>query len=66
MSLLISNQVNPTSFDDVQRNEYQTQGEHSISWNGIDNSGNKVGGGLYLYQVKTGDFVQTKKMVLVK
>lgn len=48
------------------RNKYQTQGEHSITWNGIDASGSKVGAGVYFYQVKTGDFVGTKKMVLVK
>lgn len=48
------------------RNKYQTQGEHSITWNGIDASGSKVGAGVYFYQMKAGDFVGTKKMVLVK
>lgn len=48
------------------RNKYQTQGEHSITWNGIDASGSKVGAGVYFYQMKAGDFVGTKKMVLLK
>jgi hypothetical protein len=48
------------------QNEYQTQGEHSITWDGVDDSGNKVGGGVYFCQVITGDFIQTKKMVLLK
>lgn len=48
------------------RNKYQTQGEHSITWNGIDASGSKVGAGVYFYQVKAGDLIQTKKMVLLK
>lgn len=47
-------------------NDYQTQGEHSINWNGTNDSGNKVGAGAYLYQVKAGDLIQTKKMVLLK
>ncbi|NHZ86748.1 MAG: T9SS type A sorting domain-containing protein, partial [Planctomycetia bacterium] len=48
------------------QNEYKTQGTHSITWNGVDDFGNKVGGGVYFYQVKAGDFIETKKMVLLK
>ncbi len=48
------------------QNEYRTQGEHSVSWNGTDDSGSKVCAGVYFYQVKVGDLVETKKMVLVK
>jgi hypothetical protein len=48
------------------KNKNQTQGWHSIIWNGIDNSGNQVGGGVYFYQVKAGSFVETKKMLLLK
>lgn len=47
-------------------NNYQTNGEHTIIWNGTDNRGNKVAGGVYLYQLRVGDFIQTKKMVLMK
>ena len=48
------------------QNGYQNQGEHSITWNGMDGFRNKVGAGVYFYQVKTGNFVETKKMVLLK
>ncbi len=48
------------------QNEYQTQGEHSITWNGTDDLGIKVGAGVYFYQLKAGDFIETRKMVLVK
>jgi flagellar hook assembly protein FlgD len=48
------------------QNENQTQGEHSIIWNGTDDLGNKLGAGVYFYQVKAGDFIQTRKMILLK
>ena len=48
------------------QNEYKTQGTHSITWNGTDNAGSKVGAGVYIYQLQAGDFTQTKKMVLMK
>jgi len=48
------------------QNEYQPQGEHSYIWDGTDDIGNRVGGGVYLYQVKAGESIQTKKMVLLK
>lgn len=48
------------------QNTYQTQGEHSITWNGTDEIGNRIGAGMYFYQVKAGELMQTKKMVLVK
>ncbi len=44
----------------------QTSGIHSIKWNGTDQHGNLVPAGIYFYQLQAGDFVQTKKMVLMK
>ncbi|MDO9577622.1 MAG: T9SS type A sorting domain-containing protein [Candidatus Cloacimonadales bacterium] len=41
-------------------------GEHSIVWNGKDDNGKSVGSGLYLYKLKTGDKVISKKMLLLK
>ena len=46
--------------------EKQTAGYYSVRWNGSDEIGNKVVSGIYLYQIKAGDFVSTKKMVLMK
>lgn len=41
-------------------------GNHSIIWNGENNSGKPVTSGLYLYKMKTGTYVSTKKMILLK
>lgn len=50
----------------VLQDENQNQGEHSITWNGTDDLGNKVGAGVYFYQLRSGGLVETKKMILVK
>jgi len=47
-------------------NEFQPAGEHQISWDGRDDRGEHVAGGVYLYQLKTGEKIQTKKMMLLK
>jgi len=47
-------------------NTIQETGYKSIIWDGTDEFGRSVGTGIYLYQIKAGDFVQTKKMVLMK
>ena len=41
-------------------------GTHSIRWNGLNNIGNPVSAGIYFYQIQAGQFVQTKKMMLLK
>ncbi|MBT4270667.1 MAG: T9SS type A sorting domain-containing protein [Candidatus Marinimicrobia bacterium] len=41
-------------------------GYHSIKWNATNNFGDPVGAGVYLYQLRAGDFVKTKKMILLK
>ena len=41
-------------------------GMHSISWNGKDDAGNIVGNGVYFYRINTPEFVQIKKMIMVK
>jgi len=46
--------------------ENKNTGEYSIIWDGKDNSGNTVPPGNYFYQVKVGDFISTKKMILFK
>ncbi|MFC1887615.1 T9SS type A sorting domain-containing protein [Candidatus Cloacimonadota bacterium] len=42
------------------------QSKYSLVWDGTDNSGIEVPSGVYLYKVKSGDFEQTKKMLLLK
>jgi hypothetical protein len=42
------------------------RGNHNIKWNGVDDLGKPVGSGLYLYRMKTGEYVDVKKMLLLK
>jgi len=47
-------------------NKYQQAGSRSIHWTGLDNNGNPVPSGLYIYQIHANDFIQSKKMILLK
>lgn len=44
----------------------QASGVYQVNWNGDDQLGNKVSTGIYFYRIDAGDFVQTKKMLLIK
>jgi len=44
----------------------QQSGYYTVNWNGLDEFGNHVPSGVYLYSLKTGNFVESKKMVLMK
>ena len=46
--------------------QQQTAGVHGIQWNGTNNLGNTVSAGIYLYQVQSGVYNQTNKMILLK
>ncbi|MCC7261318.1 MAG: T9SS type A sorting domain-containing protein [Candidatus Latescibacteria bacterium] len=41
-------------------------GSYSYHWDGLDDSGAKVGSGVYLYHLKSGEFTSVKKMALLK
>ena len=47
-------------------NTIQEAGYKSVQWNATDTFGKPVSAGVYLYQIQAGEFVQTKKMVLLK
>ena len=47
-------------------NEHQTAGYRSLQWNATNNVGSPLSAGIYLYMIQAGDFMQTKKMVLLK
>ncbi len=47
-------------------NEEKSAGKYNIAWNARDNYGGKISSGVYFYTINSGDFVQTKKMVLMK
>lgn len=46
--------------------EYKTRGDYQATWKGDNDYGNKVSSGPYFYQIIVGDFVQSKKMILLK
>ena len=41
-------------------------GYHTLEWNSKDNFGNKVGAGIYLYQLRTELYIKNNKMILIK
>ena len=47
-------------------NEYQPAGSKSIQWSGTDNYDRPIPAGMYLYTIHAGNFIQTKKMILLK
>ena len=47
-------------------NTTQDAGFKSVIWNATNDYGKPVSAGVYLYQIQAGEFVQTKKMVLLK
>ena len=47
-------------------NTIQPAGYKSVQWNATDMHGKPVSAGVYLYQIRAGEFVQTRKMVLLK
>ena len=48
----------------ISKNE--KAGFNVISWNGEDNHGAKVSSGTYIYTIKTSEFFDSKKMILLK
>jgi flagellar hook assembly protein FlgD len=57
---MLGQTIKTFNFDNI------SAGTHRLSWNSTDNFGNKVPAGVYLYQMETVDFIETKKMVLLK
>ena len=59
---------------DILGNEIRTlvneakknSGSYSVMWDGTNDAGMKVSSGVYYYKIKTGNFVQVRKMLLIK
>ena len=64
--------VNITIYDMLGRevktmiNQTQEAGYRSVIWDATNDYGKPVSAGIYLYQIQAGEYMQTKKMVLLK
>ena len=47
-------------------NSSQTAGYKEVQWNATNDLGQPVSAGMYIYTIQTGEFRQTRKMVLLK
>jgi len=47
-------------------NQTQDAGYKSLIWDATNDYGKPVSAGIYLYQIQAGEYISTKKMVLLK
>jgi parallel beta-helix repeat protein len=47
-------------------NDYRAAGKHRVSWNGKSTGGIEVSSGIYFYRIEANNFVDMKKMVLLR
>jgi len=50
----------------VLLDEYQSAGRHLALWDGKDRHGQTVPTGVYFYRIRSAEFAETRKMVLMK
>ncbi|MFC1619999.1 T9SS type A sorting domain-containing protein [Candidatus Neomarinimicrobiota bacterium] len=47
-------------------NEVQAPGSYTLVWDGLDDRGASMSGGVYFYRLRSGNLMETRKMVLLK
>jgi hypothetical protein len=47
-------------------NRWQEAGHYKVGWDGRNNQGEEVASGVYFYQLRTGDYKETRKSALIK
>ena len=50
----------------VLLNEFESSGEHTVSWDGKDDSGDVVASGVYLYRLDAGNRSESRSMLMLK
>ncbi|MCD4773754.1 MAG: T9SS type A sorting domain-containing protein [Bacteroidales bacterium] len=48
------------------QNGQQQEGKYSVRWKGINDSGNHVCSGIYFYRLQTENFIETRKLFMIK
>ena len=44
----------------------QSAGNYAVQWDGSNDLGERVASGIYIYRIQAGDFIQSRKMILMK
>ena len=47
-------------------NEAMTADDYEIRWDGRNESGDLLGSGIYFYRLRAGNYIKTRKMILLK
>ncbi|MEN8230298.1 MAG: metallophosphoesterase [Bacteroidota bacterium] len=47
-------------------NRKQAAGSHTVTWEGVNDTGKKVASGIYFYRMHADDFLKTRKIILSK
>jgi hypothetical protein len=47
-------------------NEHKIAGTYSVRWDGTDETGREAGSGIYFYSMRSANFTETRKLVLMK
>ena len=45
--------------------KYQKAGRYEVKWSGIDEFGNNIASGIYYYKILAGEYVDSKKLLLI-
>ena len=46
--------------------EVKNTGTHQVTWNGLDDAGNRVASGVYLYRLTAEGYTETRKLLLIR
>jgi hypothetical protein len=47
-------------------NESVGAGDHSVAWTGVDSRGSRVASGVYFFRMRSGEVIDTKRVMMVK